>query len=489
MKGNQAIALLNKYETAKQENAPLCFKETEIQCMVDKLNAEENFPYAEEILDMAEKMYPDSLYVQRERCLVKLQLDKVEEALAISERYAYTEDGALNSYYIESLYYLGENEQMENYLDWLTQKRVSYLEDIYSSFLEMLYVEEDDEEMLYYKDLVFELFPRSPQFVELYADLFAQMNDYPLSIAYWKKLLSMKPHEISYWLEIANCYYLDGHHEEAIRAADQSLRLNAGKDKSIECEALQIKAYAYMSMGERKKALKLLDEMMRFCLQFEPFRYRLIRFFLAEGLYKRAYTLMAYCYHQLPIQEMDERFYRLYIHCCLWLDKYDEALNLTEEALFIFPKNRHLKRIQEQLNQNKLSHHCFNDQNYVFSYDKDYDLLLDLDKGDTYLRLGEEEKKRGNYQEALNFFKKALKQNSFNPKTLVSLVCCMTHIEGEEEKKELLALIQQGMLSTSSNKRFKMPEGCWKSPTHVLNKRIKNDQLIDEFLHKTNYRN
>ena len=59
MKGNQAIALLNKYETAKQENAPLCFKETEIQCMVDKLNAEENFPYAEEILDMAEKMYPD----------------------------------------------------------------------------------------------------------------------------------------------------------------------------------------------------------------------------------------------------------------------------------------------------------------------------------------------------------------------------------------------------------------------------------------------
>ena len=160
MKGNQAIALLNKYETAKQENAPLCFKETEIQCMVDKLNAEENFPYAEEILDMAEKMYPDSLYVQRERCLVKLQLDKVEEALAISERYAYTEDGALNSYYIESLYYLGENEQMENYLDWLTQKRVSYLEDIYSSFLEMLYVEEDDEEMLYYKDLVFELFPR-----------------------------------------------------------------------------------------------------------------------------------------------------------------------------------------------------------------------------------------------------------------------------------------------------------------------------------------
>ena len=57
MKGNQAIALLNKYETAKQENAPLCFKETEIQCMVDKLNAEENFPYAEEILDMADKMW------------------------------------------------------------------------------------------------------------------------------------------------------------------------------------------------------------------------------------------------------------------------------------------------------------------------------------------------------------------------------------------------------------------------------------------------
>ena len=489
MKGNQAIALLNKYEKAKQENTNLFFKESEIKCMVKKLNNEKNFPYAEEILDMAEKMYPNSLYIQRERCLVKLQLNKVEEALAISERYAYAEDLELNSYHIEALYYLGENEQMETYLDWLTQKRVNYLEDIYISFLEMLYVEEDDEEMLYYKDLVFELFPRSPQFVELYADLFAQMNDYPLSIAYWKKLLSMKPHEATYWLEIANCYYLDEHHEEAIQAADQSLRLNAGKDKSIECEALQIKAYAYMGMGKRKKALQLLDEMIRFCLQFEPFRYRLVRFFLAEGLYKRAYVLMTYCYHQLPIQEMDECFYRLYIHCCLWLDKYDEALKLTKEALLFFPTDRHLNRIQAQLNQNKLSRHCFNDQNYVFSYDKDYDLLLDLDKGDTFLRLGEEEKKRGNSQKALKFFKKALKQNSFNPKTLVSLICCLTHIESDEERKKLLALIQQGMLNTLSNKKFKMPEGCWNSPTHVLNKRVKNDQLIDEFLYKTNYRN
>ena len=113
MKGNQAIALLNKYEKAKQENTNLFFKESEIKCMVDKLNNEKNFPYAEEILDMAEKMYPNSLYIQRERCLVKLQLNKVEEALAISERYAYAEDLELNSYHIEALYYLGENEQME----------------------------------------------------------------------------------------------------------------------------------------------------------------------------------------------------------------------------------------------------------------------------------------------------------------------------------------------------------------------------------------
>lgn len=327
---------MDLYLSAKKENKEIYLDAFEIEDLLDYLEDTDDFTYYEEIVRLGLSLHPDNFYIRLKEARLFIINEEYQKALDLltflKEEDPLNED--INLLTMECYCYLNRYNEVTLFFDQMEADKDELLEEAYEYIGTLA---NDLENYIYAQSLLargLSLFPDNQVIHHELCFALESAEDIPMAIELCEQLLDQAPYNYDFWCILGRLYTQENEYEKAIEAFDFAATCH-----ELEVEIKVMKAYCLYMNGSYERAIEEYQELLD-----NPDTKRMAIPFLAEchiqqGNIEKAYDFLKSLIEQDHKFTLDPSAYITFIHCCLLMNKNEEAESVIQKAEEAFKDN------------------------------------------------------------------------------------------------------------------------------------------------------
>ena len=245
--------LLQRYEQAAETGACSYFGIEELRDLEAYYIFQESPLMAEDIVELAKKLHPDSPDIVKMEIKLSLCKDEPEVALITLEQFSTPLDDETKLLYAETYMALKDyKEAREVILELLNQPRIT--KETACDALELMLDCGFAQEALQITDYALQENGQEKCFWEIKAECLIELQNTNAAIAIYNKLLDSDPYSTFYWEQLAHIYYMINKYGKAIECFEYELAI--GEEIEYAC---MMQGYCYYFLHNYPKAQTIFE--------------------------------------------------------------------------------------------------------------------------------------------------------------------------------------------------------------------------------------
>ncbi len=256
--------LVEKYEQARVLGKAMYFDADEFALLAEYYNSEGDSDEAELLIEEGLRMHPGSMELMLMKVKVFVYDEMYEEALEYMKWVMDDGDVDFLLLKIESLLYLGRDDEANELIDKTLSRDLS-AEDYYYFITEVGYLLNDVDQFNRGIHLLEESMKINRSNSDAIVDLayaYEMKGDYEKAIDYNNQLLDIDPYSFDGWVNIGKLFSMNKQYDKAVDAFDFALTINEDN-----VNVLKMKALSLFMNDNVDKSIALFEE----CLQRYPY--------------------------------------------------------------------------------------------------------------------------------------------------------------------------------------------------------------------------
>lgn len=402
MKKDDISRLLQRFLVAKEEGKEPYFDADEIDELLNSFEESDDYTYYDEVLALGLNLHPASTALQIRKCKQFVYNNDYEEALALMDNIAETDNEELNMLRLECYATMSQYAKVIELTEELIQAGCDYLEDIFEYVAPIFSDFEMIKEARDYIDRGLVLFPDNQVLKNELCYILETEGDILKAIEVCNELIDKNPYSNEYWLTLGRLYSMIGDFDKAIEAFDFALTCD---DSDVELKIL--KAYCLYMNESFEKALEVYTEISSDEETLPRIKPLMAECYIKLENYEKAYELLSDRIYALK-PDSEPSSYINYIRCCVETNRDREASDTLFKAAKLFPSNiRILSLLALTYQENG------EDDLAIATADKLFEALNSIDEHttedcETILRAGQYLYMKGESEKALIYYQKVM---------------------------------------------------------------------------------
>lgn len=408
MRKDEVERLLDRYNSARKENKETYFDADQVEEILNYFEEAIDYTLYEEILALGLKLHPGNTSLLLRKAKVMLNDEEYEDALALLQTISDPGNPDLETLTIECYCMLDNYGKVIEITEKLINDNVEYLDTIFEYITPILNDEEMFKEAMDYARRGLKLFPTNILLKEELCYTLETEGDFARAIQICNELIDHNPYSFDYWFTLGRLYSFEAQYEKAIEAFDFALDCD---DSEVELKIL--KAFCLYMNESYEKAIEVYKDIPLEGPMVERIIPLIAECYIKLAEYEKAYRLL----HDLingdkPVTEVNT--YIHLIHCCVMMERNEEAFDILQKAVIKFPENIRILALLAEAYMEK------GEDNTAILITNKLLSLLDHpdeieDEEENLLHAGQYLYIKGEIDKALEYLEKAYKLNPYLP--------------------------------------------------------------------------
>ena len=329
--------LLERFLSAKKNSLISFFDVDEIISLINYFLEKDDVTNLKDVIELGRELHPDDINIMTALCQAFASVDDFESAIKIIEDNDIKGNKDIDLLRLECYCELNRYDEAILFIDYLTEKNSTYLEDAIIHTASILNDLEAFQEKAY--DFIKDALTMYPDNFLLRSELCfnLEIRGYTKeAIELCRELIDEDPYSAEIWYMQGRLYSLCANFEKAIESFDFAITCIENNNE-MEYEIKVIKAFCLQKNGSYDKAIECYKELSSYVdfdnSHVDPY---LAECYMDIKEYGKAYDLLV---NAIKDDNIDDKVsaYGNFIYCCIETDRRNEAIDVLGDALKLFP--------------------------------------------------------------------------------------------------------------------------------------------------------
>lgn len=328
--------LLNRYITEKKRGKRPYFDADEINDLLDGIEAENDYTYYDEILELGLSLHPDDPNLLIRKSEDYIGNGKLQQAFKMLSMHKNVDPDALDVLKLESFCSMKKFDKVKYYLNKLIKNDSEYLEaalEVLSTQLNLFKMYDEA-----YKTISFGLkkFPDNEYLMDELVITLETKGEFKQCLPVVNKLISKNPYSADHWYTLGRLYTSLCKYDKAIEALDFSLTC----DSSIP-DVNILKAFCLYMVDNHGMVISILNKIPLLDDSHLLYAQLLAQSYIHVEDYRKAYKLLKELTFKKGFAE-GEQTYINFMRCCAKLGYNNKLEQIMKKAFSFFPDSMYV---------------------------------------------------------------------------------------------------------------------------------------------------